>query len=124
MKPELQIAFGGYLEEEIKDILAAFRAAKYQVSRLYKVSLIEVPSREVILTIMVSGIISGFLKGFAEEAGKEVGKKILTKFFSPIKRGKKSSLRVTVEDQKGEKSTTIVAKDVQELHLEIKRRSQ
>lgn len=116
MEPELQIAFEGYSEQEVKDILAAFRTAKYQVNRFYKVSLIEVPSAEAIVTIVVSGVISVFLKDFVER-----GKNILAKFFSPTKRNKKSSVRVTIEDQKGEKSTTIIAKDVQEFHLEIKR---
>lgn len=118
MEPELQIAFEGYSEQEVKDILAAFRAAKYQVNRFYKVSLIEVPSAEAIVTIVVSRVISVFLKDFLER-----GKNILAKFFSPTKRDKKSSVRVTIKDQKGEESTTIIAKDVQEVHLKIKKRS-
>lgn len=120
MKPELQIAFKGYSEEEIKDILAAFRVAKYQVNRFYKVSLTEVSLAELIVTILVSGIISEVLKVFAGE----IGKGILAKLFSPIKTGKKSSLRVTIEDQKGEKSTTIIAKDIQEFQLKIRKRGE
>jgi len=119
MKPELQIAFGGYSEEEIKDILAAFRTAKYQVNRFYKVSLTEVSLAEAIVTIMVSGVIPLFLKDFAKR-----GKNILAKFFPPTKTGKKSFVHVAIEEQKGEKSTTIIAKNVQELHLEIKRQSE
>jgi len=93
------------------------------VNRFHKVSLIEVSLVDLIVIIVVSGI-SGFLKGFAEEIGKEAGKGILAKLFSPIKTGKKSSLRVTIEDQKGEKSTTIIAKDIQELQLNIRKRGE
>lgn len=120
MEPELQIAFEGYSKQEVKDILVAFRTAKYQVNRFCKVSLIEVPSTEAIVTIILSSVgpvvISVFLEHFIKR-----GKNILAKFFSPIKRDKKSSVRVTIKDQKGEKSTTIIAKDVQEFRVEIKR---
>lgn len=116
MKPELQIAFKGYSEGEIKDILAAFKAAKYQVNRFYEVSLIEVP-QEVIVLILVSGLVWTFLKGFLEEAGKILAQRL----FSPRKKDKDiDSFCLIIEDSKGEKKLTITAKDCQELHLKIK----
>ncbi len=121
MKPELQIAFKGYSEAEIKDILVAFKVAKYQVNRFYEVSLIEVPPPGVMLRIVVLGTILAFLKGFAEETGKILAQRL----FSPRKKDKDiDSLCLIIEDPKGEKKLTITAKDYQELHLKIKKLSE
>jgi len=117
MKPELQIAFKGYSEGEIKDILAAFKVAKYQVNRFYEVSLTEV-SPGVIVLILVSGTIWVFLKGFLEEAGKILAQRL----FSPRRKDKDiDSLYLIIKDSNGEKKLTITAKDYQELHLKIKK---
>ncbi len=117
MKPELQIAFKGYSEGEIKDILLAFKVAKYQVNRFYEVSLTEVPPGVIVL-ILVSGTISVFLKGFLEEAGKILAQRL----FSPRRKNKDiDSLCLIIKDSNGEKKLTITAKDYQELHLKIKK---
>lgn len=117
MKPELQIAFKGYSEGEIRDILAAFKVAKYQVNRFYEVSLTEVPP-EVIVLILVSGLIWIFLKGLLGEAGKILSQRL----FSPKRKDKDiDSLCLIIEDSKGEKKLTITAKNYQELHLKIKK---
>lgn len=120
MKPELQIAFKGYSEGEIEDILAAFKVAKYQVNRFYEVSLTEVPL-EVIALILVSGTIWAFLKGFLEEVGKILAQRL----FSPRRKDKDiDSLCLIIEDSKGEKKLTITAKDYQEFLLKVRRLSE
>lgn len=121
MKPELQIVFKGYSEAEIKDILVAFKVAKYQVNRFYEVSLIEVLPPGVMLRIVVLGTILAFLKGFAEETGRIIAQRL----FPPRKKDKDiDSLCLIIEDPKGEKKLTITAKDYQELQLKIKKLSE
>lgn len=120
-RSKLQIAFKGYSEREIKDILAAFKVARYQVNRFYEVSLIEVSPPGVMLRIVVLGTILTFLKGFAEETGKILAQRL----FSSRKKNKDiDSLCLIIEDSKGEKKLTITAKDYQELHLKIKKLSE
>ena len=119
MGQELQIAFGGYSEEEIKDILAALRTTKYQVNRFYKVSLTEI-SEVLKLTIELgSGV---FLLAFLISFAKELGKNLAQKIFPPSNKNK--PLYLIVQNKKIiENSSSELCKKVTDLIAKMRDRN-